>query len=90
MTVINVIVAKKKTISVTSGSANLVSAAAPVTLRNIPTMAVGITKLAQLNDVDATTVVEGDTLVYHANTAKYTVEPLDINNTIGTLDGGSF
>ena len=89
MAAINVIVAKKRTVQVGTGTANLISPSSAVTLRNVPTIP-GLSKLAQLLDVDATTVADGDTLVYHANTAKYTVEPLDLDYTVGALDGGTF
>ena len=90
MAVINVVVAKKRTIQVNTGTANLVSPSSAVTLKNITTIATGVTKLSQLSDVDVTNVAEGDTLVYNSSTSKYTAEPLDLNYTVGTLDGGNF
>jgi endonuclease YncB( thermonuclease family) len=44
--------------------------------------------LEKLFDVDANGVVDGDTLVYNANTHKYVVQPITIGSAL--IDGGIF
>ena len=44
--------------------------------------------LHNLLDVVATNPVDGDTLIYNANTGKYDVAPISIGSAI--LDGGGF
>lgn len=49
-----------------------------------PATTVPITKLTDLDDVDATGADNNETLVYDSNTQKYVVKPLPL------IDGGSY
>jgi len=59
----------------------------PVTLKNNGA-SVNQNYLSHLLDVDASHPVDGDTIVYNANTGKYDVAAPTIGNAI--LDGGTF
>ncbi|CAB4162806.1 hypothetical protein UFOVP787_124 [uncultured Caudovirales phage] len=90
---INVVVAKKRTIRVSSnGTAGVINTTAPVTIKPTPTLSSlgASTRLDQLTDVDASNEVDGATLVYDDQNDKYVVQYLDLADTTGTLDGGSF
>jgi hypothetical protein len=82
---INVVVAKKRT-------NGLIDTSVPVTLKNTPTITsgAGASRLDHLQDVVATTEVEGATLVYDSATDKYIVKKLDLSDITGNLDGGVF
>ena len=79
-------------VSVVQKTNGIVSTYSPITLKNVPTLASmnGAVKLTQLTDVDSVAAANGDTLVFHSDTNKYVVEKLDIENTTGTIDGGTF
>jgi hypothetical protein len=78
---VNVVVVKK--------SNGVINSEVPVTLKNFQVTS-GTNRLDKLIDVVATSEVSGATLVYDANTDKYVVQPLDISNVTGDLDGGTF
>lgn len=89
MTNINVVVAKKRTIRVSAnGTAGILNSSGGVTLKNI--LSPPASRLDQLKDVDASNEVDGATLVYDDQNDKYVVQYLDLADTTGTLDGGSF
>jgi hypothetical protein len=92
MTDINVVIAKKRIIKVSSNvSSGVIETTSPVTLKNIPTLSsanVGAKRMADLEDVDASHVANGDLIVYHTDTHKYVVEPLDLET--GIIDSGEF
>jgi hypothetical protein len=93
---VNVVVAQKKTIKVSTGApSNVISTNTPVTLKNNPPLSVieNTTELAQLTDVILVNETDGATLVYNANTRTFDVEPFDLSHAIGGLndiDGGVF
>jgi hypothetical protein len=76
----NIVAVVKNPFSVTNQST-------PVTLKN-NSASVNQNYLSHLLDVDATSVVDGDTLVYNANTGKYDVAPPNLGSAI--VDGGTF
>jgi hypothetical protein len=80
--VINVIVANKKD--------GIIEASAPVTLKPIPTINSGVDRLDNLKDVNATTEINGATLVYDIANDTYNVKKLDLADVVGALDGGNF
>jgi hypothetical protein len=80
--VINVIVASKKD--------GIIEASAPVTLKPIPTINSGVDRLDNLKDVNATTEINGATLVYDIANDTYNVKKLDLADVVGALDGGNF
>ena len=85
-----VIVANKRNVQVSANAtAGIIDTTTPVTLKNIGITS-GITRLDNLNDVDATGEVTGATLVYDATNDKYIVQKLDLTNVTGNLDGGTF
>ena len=88
----NVIVAKKRTILVsTNATAGVINTTEPVVLKNIPTLVGGTAnRLDHLYDVYPVGETQGATLVYDAATDKYIVEKLNLSNTVGNLDGGTF
>lgn len=92
MSTINVIVGKKKNIRVSADStAGIVSTNRnPVTLKNIPTVSNGVTRLDSLSDVVSNTEIEGAVPVYDAQTDKYVIKKLDMTDVTGDLDGGTF
>lgn len=87
---VNVIVAKKRNISVnTNATAGVIDSRNPVTLRNT-SAASGITRLDQLSDVDATTEINNGVLTYDSNTDKYIIRQISFEEVVGDLDGGDF
>jgi hypothetical protein len=80
--VINVIVANKKD--------GIIEASNPVTLKPVPTINSGVDRLDHLKDVNATTEIDGATLVYDIANDTYNVKKLDLSDVTGALDGGSF
>ena len=62
----------------------------PVTVATSLTTALGVNKLENLTDVDASNKQDGDALIYHANTHNYVVEKVNLGNAVGNLDGGVF
>lgn len=89
---INVVVANKRNINVTVNStAGIINTNNPVTLKNVPVIiSEPATRLDKLLDVYANNEIEGATLVYDSATDKYIVEKLDLDNTVGALNGGDF
>lgn len=87
---VNVVVARKRTIQVsTNATAGIIDSTTPVVLKNTPTLiSGGVDRLDHLKDVDATTELDGSTLIYDANTDKYVVRKIDFGD-VG-LDGGNF
>lgn len=89
--VINVVVAKKRTIRVSSnGTAGVIDTSIPVTLKPTPALTTAASRLDTLTDVVANNEVDGATLVYDESNDKYIVKILDLENTTGALDGGNF
>lgn len=89
----NVVVAKQRTIHVsTNATGGIINTVVPVTLKNTPTIfsGNGVSTFAHLQDVVTINETDGSTVIYDAISNKYIVKPLDLANTIGTLDGGVF
>jgi hypothetical protein len=89
----NVVVAKKRNISVSVNAvAGVISTTEPVVLKNTPTLisGTGVTRLDHLQDVIPDGETNGATLVYDSTTDKYIVEKLNLSDTVGNLDGGTF
>lgn len=87
----NVIVARRRTVQVsTNATAGIIDSTVPVTLKNLPSIGNGITRLDNLTDVVANGEIDGATLVYDANTDKYIVKTLTMEEIDGALDGGEF
>ena len=89
----NIVVSKKRTILVSANTTGgIIDSTTPVKLQNTPTIInnLGTSRLDQLVDVIANSEINGSTLVYDSATDKYIVEKLDLNNTVGSLDGGQF
>ena len=82
----NVVVANQRNISVSGGTAGLVTTN-PGTILSNPTMS---TRLDRLRDVDATNELEGATLVYDQASGKYVVSFIDLKYAKGSLSGGTF
>jgi hypothetical protein len=87
---VNVVVARKRTIQVsTNATAGIIDSTTPVTLKNNPILTSGgVDRLDHLKDVDATTELDGSTLIYDAANDKYVVRKIDFGD-VG-LDGGDF
>ena len=63
----------------------------PVTLKNVPTIASGVTRLDSLRDVNPTGETDGAVPVYQAATDTYIVKQVDLGTDVsGNLDGGTF
>lgn len=90
----NVIVAKQRVIQVTSNTlGGILTTNQPVTLRNTPMIVgsgSGATTLTQLSDVGVINAANGATLVFNNATGVFEVQPLDISDVTGNLDGGTF
>jgi hypothetical protein len=89
MNSINVVVAKKKPVHISTGAtATSIVSSNPVTLKpdNIQLVSSGggAVELTQLTDVDITQELDGSILQYNATTQNYQVKPLV------TIDGGEF
>lgn len=54
------------------------------------TAGIATTRLDQLTDVNASSEVNGGTLIYNADTDKYNVEKLDFGDIDGPIDAGTF
>lgn len=91
---VNIVVVRKREVQVsTNATAGVIDSNNPVSIKNNPTLYTaggGVDKLTHLIDVDAVIKVEGDTLVYQANTNMYVVKQLDLNYVTGEVDGGTF
>lgn len=83
----NVVVSRQRNIQIsTNATAGIIQTSVPVTLQNVPTLISGQMSVENLTNVDSTNEQDGSTLVYHANTKTYVVEPL----LISAVDGGTF
>ena len=83
---VNVVVAKKRNIQITSNTtAGVINSVTPVTLKNTPT--VTATRLENLQDIDFTNEVDGAVLIYDANTNTYMFKTVA---GLTGLDGGIF
>jgi hypothetical protein len=81
---VNVIVARPRTIQVSSNAtAGILDTRTPVTLKSSTGSVGGITRLDSLVDVNAAGEQENATLVYDSETDTYVVKQID-------LDGGTF
>ena len=90
---INVVVARKRTVQVsTNATAGIIDSTTPVTLKPIPSVSSGsgVDRLDKLKDVVATGETNGAVPVYDATTDKYVVKKLDLGDVTGNLDGGTF
>jgi hypothetical protein len=87
---VNVVVSRKRTIQVsTNATAGIIDSTTPVVLKNNPTLTTnGVDRLDHLKDVDATTELDGSTLIYDAATDKYVVRKINFGDV--ALDGGGF
>lgn len=92
MTVTNVIVGRKRNISVSAnGTSGILDTTVPVTLKNTPTIVSGVDRLDSLKDVYAAGETAGAVPVYDSTTDKYIVKKLNLStDVIGDLDGGIF
>lgn len=81
--VINVVVSKKTKVG-TIGSD------VPVTLKNVPTLASGVTSFDQLSDVNLQQRTDGSVPIYDQPTNTYVVKHIDFAEIDGDLDGGTF
>lgn len=82
--IINVSISKKS-------NSGIIGPTSPVTLKNVPTINVGVDRLDKLTDVYAAGEIAGAVPVYDSVTDKYIVKKLDLgNDLIGDLDGGTF
>jgi len=91
MSSINVVVGRKRTIQVSANAtAGIIDTSAPVTLKSIPTLSTGVTRLDKLSDVVANGEIDKATLVYDAATDKYIVKQMEFGDISGDLDGGTF
>jgi hypothetical protein len=87
----NVILSRKRTIQVsTGGTAGVIDTTPPVTLKTMPTLGGALTRLDKLTDVNANGEINGATLVYDSDNDTYFVKKLDLADTVGYLDGGTF
>ena len=92
MTVTNVVVGKRKNVRISANATSgVINTSAPVTLKSIPTIGVGIDRLDSLKDVYAGGETTGAVPVYDSVSDKYVVKKLDLStDVIGDLDGGVF
>lgn len=88
----NVIVAKKRTVQVsTEATAGVIDSTTPFTIINTPTVvSMGATNLNQLSDVNTSNKTQGATLVYESGNNTYVVTHLDMQYITGGLQGGTF
>ena len=89
----NVIVSKKRTIHVNAnGTAGIIQTSIPVTLKNIPSTFTGngVVRLDHLQDVNAVSETDGQTLVYDETSQKWVAKTIAFSDISGSLDGGSF
>lgn len=92
-TSINVGLKRTNTIKVTvNASSGVITPSYPPTIRTNPQYSATANQhfVSNLVDVDASDADSGETLIYHKDSNKYVVEPLDLENTVGTLDMGEF
>lgn len=86
----NVVVGRKRTVQVsTNATAGIIDSTVPVTLKSTQVLT-GPTRLDRLTDVNASGEVSGATLVYDSLNDTYYVKKLDLADTVGDLDGGTF
>lgn len=92
MTSINVLVARKRSVQVsTNATAGVIDTSTPITLKPIPSInSGGVDRLDKLIDVVANNESNGATLVYDSSNDKYIVKQLDLADITGSLDGGTF
>lgn len=89
---INVIVGRQRNIQVSANATagSISSSRNPVTLKNVPTVTVGISRLDSLNDVVSAGETQGAVPVYDSSIDKYVVQKLNLSDVNGDLDGGTF
>jgi len=91
MSSINVVVGRKRTVQVSANAtAGIIDTSAPVTIKSIPTLNTGVTRLDKLTDVIANGEVDKATLVYDATSDKYVVKKMEFGDISGEIDGGVF
>jgi lipopolysaccharide export system protein LptA len=84
---INAVITQPRLIIANTSQITSTQSNAPISLKN-NVASVSQNYLHNLLDVDASNPVDGDTLIYNANTGKYDVAPISIGSAV--LDGGSF
>lgn len=79
----------RPTVSVKVNQDGVIKSSAPVTIKSSLEAA---RRLDQLDDVveEASSVANGQTLVYNSDLDKYVVKAIDLGEVSGTLDGGTF
>ena len=89
---INVVVARKRTVQVsTNATAGIIDSTTPVTLKPIPSLSSGgVDMFSKLKDVVTTIETNGSVPVYDSISNTYIVKPLDLSEVTGNLDGGTF
>ena len=88
---INVVVARKRTVQVsTNATAGIIDSTTPITLKPIPSLNVGVDRLDKLKDVIATGEANGAVPVYDSGIDKYIIKQVDLGEVTGNLDGGTF
>jgi hypothetical protein len=91
-TTINVIVAKKKPVVVSTNEVGgIINTATPVTLKNVPTIiSGGSNSFDTLDDVNLSQRTDGSVPIYDQPTNTYVVKHLNFTEVDGNLDGGVF
>lgn len=92
MSKINVVVGRKRDIQISANAtAGVISTNRnTVTLKELPTITSGATRLDSLTDVVASGETQGAVPVYDASTDRYIVQQLNLSDVTGDLDGGTF
>lgn len=88
---INVVVGKKRSITVTAnGTGSVIDTRTPVTLKNITALTSGVNAFDELSDVNLAQRIDGSVPIYDQPTDTYVVKHLDFTEIDGDLDGGTF
>lgn len=88
---VNVVVSRKRNIKVSSNAtAGVIDTSVPVTIKNVPTMNIGVNTIDQMTDVNLSQRTDGATLVYDQPTNTYIVKELNFSEVSGSIDGGEF
>lgn len=90
---VNVVVARKRTIQVSANATSgVLDTTVPVTIKNTPSIGtIGSTyRLDHLQDVSATNETDGAIPIYDSSIDKYVVRQIDLGDLGGGIDGGTF
>ena len=91
MSVINVVVGRKRNIKISSNTtAGVIDSTTPVTLKNVSSVGSAAQRFDHLLDVSPEGETQGAVPVYDNITDKYVVKKLDFAEIDGNLDGGTF